>query len=108
MLYEWLQPLLAKNEYRTFNVSTDSSPSEGNKFNYRLARPYISNKIVLDVGCWSGLFERLAIHATKKLVAIDPNGEAIAYAKRTIQGPQFRVGSATALPFRKESFDVVT
>lgn len=108
MIYTFFQKMLARPEYRKFNAFTDSNPSEGHEFNYQLAKPYITNKKVLDVGCWSGQFEKLASKATKKIVGIDPNKEAIAFAKRTIKGSTFLHGSATNLPIENGVFDVVT
>jgi SAM-dependent methyltransferase len=108
MIYSLFQRILAREEHRKVNTFTDSQPSEGHTFNYSFAKKYIRNKSVLDIGCWTGQFEQLAVREAKKIVAIDPGMDAIKFAKHTIVGPTFLHGSATNLQFKNKSFDVVT
>jgi ubiquinone/menaquinone biosynthesis C-methylase UbiE len=68
---------------------------------------------VLDVGCGTGYFARLlaeAVGPAGLVVGIDPSPAMITYARRTA-GPastcRFRVGTAEALAFPAEHFDVV-
>jgi ubiquinone/menaquinone biosynthesis C-methylase UbiE len=68
---------------------------------------------VLDVGCGTGYFARLlarAVGPTGLVVGIDPAPEMIAYASRKagrFDNCQFRVGTAEALDFPADHFDVV-
>lgn len=63
----------------------------------------------LDVGCGTGLTAaRLAARPeVAEVVALDPSPEALAIAAFRHGGPIVR-GSATGLPFRDASFDLVT
>jgi ubiquinone/menaquinone biosynthesis C-methylase UbiE len=68
---------------------------------------------VLDVGCGTGYFARLLAQAVGPeglVVGIDPSPEMIAYARRKAsraRNCRFQVGTAQALPFPAEYFDVV-
>lgn len=108
MYYKFLHKLVAKEESRSVNAHTDTTPSEGHNYNFEFAKPYIKNKVILDIGCWTGQFERLSVGVAKKIFAIDPDKKAIIFAKKTIKGPIFTTGSATKLDFKNNTFDVVT
>ena len=108
MIYKLLENIVTREEFRKFNEFTDIDPSEGHKINFEFTKPYIKNKKVLDIGCWSGQFEKLAVKEAKEIVGIDPDEGAIKFAKRTIKGATFLQGSAVDLPFKDKSFDVVT
>jgi 2-polyprenyl-3-methyl-5-hydroxy-6-metoxy-1,4-benzoquinol methylase len=93
---------------RSLNLEYDTEPSDFHKLNLRISLPYIRNKRVLDVGCWSGQFERLAVKHVKKLYAIDPGVEAIKYASSNILGVEFSTGSVFDMPYSDSFFDAVT
>src|SRR5262249_59662010 len=65
----------------------------------------------LDVGCGTGAFTQLIVSqaAPAAIVGIDPSEMQIEQAKRTIAVSQadFRIGSATELPFGPGDFDIV-
>ena len=69
-------------------------------------------KIVLDVGCGSGVVTRDIAHLTKgKVIAIDDSKEMIKVAKNVLKmynNIEFRVGNAEKLPFKDNMFDIVT
>lgn len=92
---------------RTVNMDIDSTPYPYQIFNYKFAKKYISNKNVLDVGCWAGIFEKQAIGIVKKITGIDPDKAAIKYASKQIPKAKFLQGSAERIPFRAETFDTV-
>jgi len=92
---------------RKLNPKFDSKPSIHHEFNYKIARPYIRNKKVLDIGCWTGQFEKLAIKTVEQILGIDLEKEVIDCAKKLVPEAAFRVGSALNLPFSNKSFDCI-
>jgi ubiquinone/menaquinone biosynthesis C-methylase UbiE len=68
---------------------------------------------VLDVGCGTGYFARLlaqAVGPEGRVIGVDPSPAMIAYAGRKAGDPgacRFQVGTAEALDFPAEHFDVV-
>jgi ubiquinone/menaquinone biosynthesis C-methylase UbiE len=63
-----------------------------------------------DVGCGTGAFTRLLLErcAPRRVDALDPSEEQIAYARETpaAERVNFRVGDAQSLPFGDGTFDV--
>jgi ubiquinone/menaquinone biosynthesis C-methylase UbiE len=63
----------------------------------------------IDVGCGTGAFTRLILDrcAPKKVSALDPSAEQIAYARTTPAAKQvdFQIGDAQSLPFGDSTFD---
>lgn len=63
----------------------------------------------IDVGCGTGAFTQLLLDrcAPKRLSAVDPSAEQIAYARKTPAAKQvdFQIGDAQSLPFGDRSFD---
>lgn len=61
---------------------------------------------LLDVGCGTGWFTRQAAAAGARVVGLDPDAQALAFARR--RGPDalcFVRGDAVCLPFADRSFD---
>lgn len=93
---------------RKVNLDFDQKPSFHHEFNLKFSLPYIKNKKVLDIGCWTGQYEQLASKYTKSITGIDPGIEAIKTAKRLVPKAKFFVGDALNLKFKDNSFDTVT
>lgn len=93
---------------RRVNLDFDLKPSFHHKFNLNFSLPYVKNKKVLDIGCWTGQFEQIACKYTKQIVGIDPGVEAIKTAKKLVPKAKFFVGDALNLKFKDNSFDTVT
>lgn len=93
---------------RKVNLDFDQKPSFHHIFNVKFSLPYIKNKKVLDIGCWTGQFEQIACKYTKQIVGIDPGVEAIKTAKRLVPKAKFFVGDALNLKFKDNSFNTVT
>lgn len=93
---------------RKVDIRSDDNPTFHHKFNFNFSLPYIKNKKVLDIGCWTGQYEKLASLKTKQIIGIDPGVKAIKIAKKMVPKSKFKVSSATKLPFTKKSFDTVT
>jgi ubiquinone/menaquinone biosynthesis C-methylase UbiE len=85
----------------------DSKPGLHHQYIFQLSREYVKNKVVLDIGCWTGQYTKLGARVAKKMYGLDPSSEAISFAKKQIPQANFAVGSATRLPYPKDYFDVV-
>lgn len=64
---------------------------------------------VLEIGCGAGKFlSSLALDLPRhRYTGVDPNPAALEYARRNAPDVEFHAGSAEALPFPPQSFDVV-
>ncbi len=62
---------------------------------------------VLDVACGTGEFEALAHHPQQSITGIDLSPSMLAIARQKCPTIDFKLGSATALPFPANQFDVV-
>lgn len=94
-----------ENDRRKFNKAVDENPSLLHILNYKFVKPYIRNKTVLDVGCWSGQIEQLAVKDVKEIIGIDPGKDAIDFAKKHVPKANFMVGTIDSLPFKANIFD---
>jgi len=69
----------------------------------------VSNKRILNVGCWIGWYEKFAIdNRCRSIVGIDTDCGAVTKAMESMKGADFALSSALSLPFRDGCFDVVT
>lgn len=93
---------------RKVNLDFDQEPSFHHKFNLKFSLPYIKIGKVLDIGCWTGQFEKLAVKHTKEIWGIDPGSEAIKTAKMLTPKAKFKVGNALDLKFKNNYFNTVT
>lgn len=64
------------------------------------------HKKILDVGCNYGELTNF-LAADNQVIGIDTDKNALKIAKETVRKAKFKYGSATNIPFPKESFDVV-
>lgn len=96
-----------KIKERKLNLNYDLEPSYAHVFHFHFTKPYIKNRRILDIGCWSGQYEKLAYEFTEKFFAIDPNPQAISQAKKNLPKVSFQTARANKLPFSNSSFDVV-
>lgn len=92
---------------RKVDIDSDSEPTYHHKYNLTFSLPYIKNKKVLDIGCWTGQFEKLALQKAKTITGIDPGIEAIKIAKIMVSKANFKVANALKVPFNKNCFDTV-
>lgn len=73
----------------------------------RLLSP-ASNTTLLDVGCGTGHFTRRFAKLGQSVTGIDPDENALDYAKRINGGITYLQGSALNLPFQTDSYDYTT
>jgi len=64
--------------------------------------------LLLDVGCGAGLFLRLAAQRGATVTGIDPAAPFIEIARERLPDADLTVGEIEALPYRDDSFEVVT
>jgi SAM-dependent methyltransferase len=62
---------------------------------------------LLDIGCGSGYFSKMAKDAGASVTSIDATPELLAKAQKRVAGIDFNVGEMEELPFEDNSFDVV-
>lgn len=67
-----------------------------------------SETAVLDIGCGSGLFCRLAAGAGARVTGIDAAESLVEIAKERLPDASFHLGELQFLPFGDDEFDVVT
>lgn len=99
--------LISEGQRRKVNLLYDSFPAKHHLYNFDLSRKYVQNKMVLDIGCWTGQIELLSVKFAKRIVGIDPNLQAINQAKKLVPNALFKMASALDLPFKKDSFDTI-
>lgn len=97
----------SEDKRRELKPNFDTIPTFIHEFNFQASRNYIKDKVVLDIGCWSGQLEQLIQKTAKKIVAIDPSPQAILFARKRLPNVKFMVARAEKLPFLKSSFDTV-
>lgn len=68
----------------------------------------VTDKVILDIGCSYGWFERWAVeNRCKRIIGIEPNEIDFKYAKNAIPNAIFKKGSALSAPSENEYFDTV-
>ncbi len=87
--------------------SIDLHPSLAQKMIYEFCKPYIKGKDVLDVGCWAGYFERLAVKDVKSIVGVDIDPFVIGEAQKLTPKATFKVAFGEKLPLKANSVDTV-
>jgi len=75
---------------------------------YEFARQFCAGRDVLDAGCGVGYGSAYVGETARRVVGVDIDAEAVAYARARYAAPnvEFLEADVTALPFGGESFDV--
>ena len=68
----------------------------------------IKNKSLLDIGCGAGVHIKEYTKKGAKCFGIDISKTMISLAKKNNPSVDFKVGSVTKLPYKDNSFDVIT
>lgn len=67
----------------------------------------LKNKKFLEIGCGLGYFSLEALNRAAKVTAVDVGKNLVAITKNRVRKGKFIVASASELPFRNNSFDIV-
>ncbi len=65
----------------------------------------LEGKLILDIGCGEGALARSLSDLRANVTGVDPNGEAVADARRAVPAGMFHQAGAEALPFAAHCFD---
>lgn len=89
------------------NVDTTEAKGE-HKFYFSFSKDFIKGKHVLNVGSWTGPYEVLIYKLAASITATDIEDQALQVLKKNL--PKVRTVHAFShkLPFKSNSFDVVT
>jgi SAM-dependent methyltransferase len=68
----------------------------------------VAGTSVLDIGCGAGLFCALASERGARIWGLDASDALVAIARGRVPHGEFQVGEMEALPYREQTFDVVT
>ena len=88
-------------------ASADAEPALSHEFAREISRQSVSSHHVLNVGSWTGHYERL-VQSEANVVGLDVRHEPLRIAYSHCPLVPFVQASALALPFVARSFDVVT
>lgn len=93
----------------SFSEDVDKTEAKGeHKLYFSFSKNYIKNKNVLDVGSWTGPFETLIYGLAKEITAVDVEEKALKVLKRNLPKVNCVKAQSHKLPFKSETFDVVT
>ncbi len=95
-----------EKQRRKVNPAFDLRPTYAHQFIAKYIEPSIRSKTVIDIGCWTGQLEGIIQKYVTRLVAVDPNREAILFAQSHYPHVSFLTAAADRLPFPDHSFDV--
>lgn len=79
-----------------------------NRPHLEFVKDIVGGAELLNVGCWTGAFEALAVGEAKRTVGIDIEPGALDVARSNVPGVEFVQASVLDLPFDDGSFDMVT
>lgn len=93
----------------SFSEGIDKTEAKGeHKFYFDFSRSYIKDKKVLDVGSWTGPFEILIYNLAREITAVDVEEKALKVLKKSLPRVKCVRAESHKLPFKNNSFDVVT
>lgn len=93
----------------SFSANVDKTEPKGeHKFYFSFSKEYIKDKKVLDVGAWTGPFEALIYDLAKKITAVDIEEKALKVLKMNLPKVECIKAYSHKLPFKTETFEVVT
>jgi len=93
----------------SFSETIDKTEAKGeHKFYLSFSKEYIKRKKVLDVGSWTGPYEVLISKFASSITATDTEEQALKVLKKNLPQVHTVRAYSHALPFKNNTFDVVT
>lgn len=93
----------------SFSQTIDKTEAKAeHKFYFSFSKSHIKNKRVLDVGSWTGPYETLIYNLAKEITAVDVEEKALKVLKQNLPRVKCVKAYSHKLPFKKETFDVIT
>ena len=98
-----------KQRLMNFSAAVDTAQAKTeHRFVFNFSKKYIKKKKILNIGSWTGPFELLAVNHAEDITAIDIDEKPLAVLKKNLPSVHVKKASADKLPFKNNSFDVVT
>ena len=91
-----------------FDPSVDTGLGDGGKVELDFVRELIQGADVLNIGCWTGTFERKSVELAASMTSVDVEPKALEVARTNVPAAKFIEASILDLPFPDQSFDLVT
>ena len=93
----------------SFSENVDKAEAKGeHKFYFSFSKDYIKDKKILDIGSWTGPFEILIYDLAKKITAVDVEEKALNVLKKNLPNVECVKAYSHKLPFKNETFEVIT
>lgn len=93
----------------SFSEKIDKTEPKGeHKFYFSFSKEHIKNKTILDIGAWTGPFETLIYDLAKKITVVDIEEKALRVLKKNLPKVKCVKAYSHKLPFKTETFEVVT
>jgi len=93
--------------FKKYSYSIANRVSERNLIRFRFCQS-LKGKKILDIGCFNGWFEKMALAAeAKEVVGIEINRAAFHGAPEEVPGAKFKVITGSRYPFKDGYFDLV-
>ncbi len=93
----------------SFSENVDKTEAKGeHKFYFSFSKNYVKDKKVLDIGSWTGPYETLIYSLAKEITAVDVEEKALKVLKQNLPRVECVKAYSHKLPFKPETFDVVT
>lgn len=93
----------------SFSERIDKTEPKGeHKFYFSLSKEHIKGKKILDIGAWTGAFEALIYNQAKEITAVDVEEKALKVLKQNLPRVECVKAKSHNLPFKPETFEVVT
>jgi ubiquinone/menaquinone biosynthesis C-methylase UbiE len=92
-----------------FSQKVDVAEAKGeHKYYLSFTKQYLKGKKILNVGSWTGPYEILIYNIAKHITAVDIEEKALKVLKNNLPKVECVKAESHCLPFKNETFDVVT